>query len=252
MGGSVRAEFRGEVCVVRCTGEDGIELADDLKGELDRCRTRGVWDVVVDVDRCRHLGDDEIAVLADAARSFHEGGGELVVAAEEGMARTALAEAGLVSAAAPASPEPRLVAAHSPLHLPVRPRWEHDFYFPAVADELPKARRRLTAYAEVAGLGDPALFEFTVAAAEALTNAVVHGSPHGADDDVHVRFFSFDDEVAVEIADGGGGIDASPICAPAVSQTTGRGIHFMRALCDAVQFVCGPLGTRVLLVKRRG
>jgi len=25
----------------------------------------------------------------------------------------------------------------------------------------------------------------------------------------------------------------------------------MRALCDAVQFTCGPLGTHVLLVKRR-
>jgi anti-sigma regulatory factor (Ser/Thr protein kinase) len=249
---TVSAEFRGEVCVVRCLGADGVELADDLCRELERCRSRGVWDVVVDVDRCVHLGVDEIAVLADAAHSFHEGGGELVVAAEEAEVRAALAEAGLVHTAIPASPARRLAEKGSPVSLPLHPRWEHEFHFPALADELPKARRRLSAYAEVAGLDEPALFEFSVAAAEALTNAVVHGSPHGADDDVRVRFFSFDDEVAVEVSDGGGGIDASPICAPAVSQSTGRGIHFMRALCDAVQFVCGPLGTHVLLVKRRG
>ena len=33
--------------------------------------------------------------------------------------------------------------------------------------------------------------------------------------------------------------------------TSGRGIHFMRALADAVHYTCGPLGTRVLLVKQR-
>jgi hypothetical protein len=38
---------------------------------------------------------------------------------------------------------------------------------------------------------------------------------------------------------------------PESSQTSGRGIHFMRALCDAVQFTCGTPGTHVLLVKRR-
>jgi anti-sigma regulatory factor (Ser/Thr protein kinase) len=79
----------------------------------------------------------------------------------------------------------------------------------------------------------------------------VHGSPRGADDDVHVRFFCYDDEVAVEVVDGGGGMDATPICAPSPVATSGRGIHFMRALADAVQYTCGPLGTRVLLVKQR-
>ena len=113
------------------------------------------------------------------------------------------------------------------------------------------ARRRVTAFAEVAGLHDADLFEFSVAVAEALTNALLYGSPHGVDDDIRVRFFCYEDEVAVEVADTGGGLDASPICVPEASASNGRGIHFMRALCDAVQFTCGPLGTHVLLVKRR-
>ena len=103
----------------------------------------------------------------------------------------------------------------------------------------------------MAGLDGAGLFELNVAVAEALANAVVHGSPHGADDDVHVRFFCYEDEVAVEVVDGGDGMSATPICAPPDAATSGRGIHFMRALADAVHYTCGPLGTRVLLVKQR-
>jgi anti-sigma regulatory factor (Ser/Thr protein kinase) len=146
----------------------------------------------------------------------------------------------------PSGGEPSAQAASADL-----PLWEHEFTFPATARRLRAARRQVAAYAEVAGLSGPALFELSVAVAEALANAVVHGSPHGADDDVRVRFFCYEDEVAVEVVDGGDGIAASPICAPATSETNGRGIHFMRALTDEVQYTCGPLGTHVLLVKRR-
>lgn len=251
MADSIKAEFRGEICVVRCAGPDDTGFADALRLELDRCRDAGARDVVLDVDSSLVLGSDEIAVLSEAAQGFHAEGGELVVAAEEPAARLALAEAGLVRAAVPASPDPGLVGEGTAMRLPERPGWQHDFYFPALAEELPAARRRVTAFAEVAGLTEPGLFEFSVAVTEALTNAVVHGSPHGADDDVRVRFFRFDDEVAVEVIDGGGGIDATPICVPEAMESSGRGIHFMRALCDAVQFTCGPLGTHVLLVKAR-
>jgi len=121
----------------------------------------------------------------------------------------------------------------------------------AARRQLRAARRRIAAFAEVAGLDGAGLFELNVAVAEALANAVVHGSPHGADDDVHVRFFCYEDEVAVEVVDGGDGLEATPICAPPAAATSGRGIHFMRALTDAVHYTCGPLGTRVLLVKQR-
>ncbi len=117
--------------------------------------------------------------------------------------------------------------------------------------QLRAARRRVGAFAEVAGLDETGLFELNIAVAEALANAVVHGSPRGADDDVRVRFFCYEDEVAVEVVDSGDGMEAVPICAPPATATSGRGIHFMRALTDAVHYTCGPMGTRVLLVKQR-
>ena len=229
-------------------GGAGGDLAGDLRAELDVCRESGAIDIILDVDSDTTLGNDAVRVLQEAATAFRKEGGEFVVAVEEPAVRALLAEAGLVR---PPLPHPVSGAAGEPVELPAEPLWEHEFTFAATAGALPIARHRVTAFAEVAGLQEHDLFEFSVAVSEALSNAFVHGSPHGADDDIRVRFFCFGDEVAVEVVDGGGGIDASPICVPEASESSGRGIHFMRALCDAVQFTCGPLGTHVLLVMRR-
>jgi anti-sigma regulatory factor (Ser/Thr protein kinase)/anti-anti-sigma regulatory factor len=247
---NVVAEFRGEVCVVRWGGRPDGDLAGELRAELESCRESGATDIVLDLDSGAPLGRAEIGVLREAADVFHRGGGEFVVAVEEPAARAVLAEAGLVRAPLP-HPSEEAAPGNASVALPAQPLWEHEFTFVASAEALPSARRRVTAFAEVAGLRAAGLFEFSVAVAEALTNALLHGSPHGEDDDIRVRFFSYDDEVAVEVADGGGGLDATPICVPEALASSGRGIHFMRALCDAVQFTCGPLGTHVLLVKRR-
>ena len=246
----VTTEFRGDVCVVRCLDEEGRDLATDLRAGLERCRESGADAIVLDIDDATGVGSEAVEVLCDAAEELHQSGGSLVVATEEPAIRATLAEAGLIHP--PVPPEGRDLEGTG-LHfaLPVQPHWEHEFVFPATRESLPTARRRLTAFAEVAGLADTELFEFSVAVAEALTNAVVHGSPHGSDDDILARFFCYEDEIAVEVVDGGGGLDATPVCIPEASAVSGRGIHFMRALCDAVQFTCGPLGTHVLLVKRR-
>jgi stage II sporulation protein AB (anti-sigma F factor) len=242
--------MRGEVCVIRCGGVAGARLAADLPAEVGRCLDSGATAAVIDLDPWAPMDADGLAALRAAADVFAEAGGELVVAVEEPDARQALAAAGLMRAV-PAAPGPPGGDSGAPLRQPDRPRWEHEFVFPASARQLRAARRRVTAFAEVAGLADADLFELSTAVAEALANAVVHGSPRGADDDVRVRFFCYEDEVAVEVLDSGDGLSATPVCAPPAAATSGRGIHFMRALTDAVYYTCGPLGTRVLLVKRR-
>jgi anti-sigma regulatory factor (Ser/Thr protein kinase) len=245
----VKTELRDDVCVLRCGGVDSGRLAEDLPAEVGRCLGSGISAAVVDLDPWRPLGAGGIEALRAAAQEFRRAGAALVVAVEEPEARAELAGAGLMRAV-PAAPGPPEGDAAAPLS-PGRPRWEHEFTFPATTRQLRAARRRVGAFAEVAGLDGDDLFELNVAVAEAMANAVVHGSPGGADDDVHVRFFCYEDEVAVEVVDGGEGMDATPISAPPAAATSGRGIHFMRALTDAVHYTCGPLGTRVLLVKRR-
>ena len=238
------------MCVIHCGGVDGLRLAEELPDEVGRCLDTGASAVVVDLDPWAPIDDRGLGALQTAAQAFREAGGELVVAVEEPEAREALAEAGLMRAV-PAAPGPPRVEDDVPARRDDHPRWEHEFSFPATTGQLRAARRRVTAFAEVAGLDEVDVFEFSVAVAEALANAVVHGSPQGADDEVHVRFFCYDDEVAVEVVDGGDGMAATAICEPSPAATSGRGIHFMRALADVVQYTCGPLGTRVLLVKQR-
>jgi stage II sporulation protein AB (anti-sigma F factor) len=246
----VDTEMRGEVCVIHCGGVTGDQLAADLPAEVGRCLGAGASAVVVDLDPWMPIDDRGLSALRAAAAAFSEAGGDLVMAVEEPEARKALAGAGLMRAV-PGAPGPPEGDEDAPLRASGGPRWEHEFTFPATTRQLRAARRRVVAFAEVAGLEGADLFELNVAVAEALANAVVHGSPHGADDDVRVRFFCYEDEVAVEVIDGGDGMAATPICAPPEAATSGRGVHFMRALADAVHFTCGPLGTRVLLVKQR-
>lgn len=247
--GHVTTERRGGVCVVRCGGVPGERLAEELEAALAACGGEGGEAVLVDLDPCLPLGEAGVDALRRARERLVREGRELVFAVEDEAARAELAAAGLVRRR-PAVPE-TVYRGEGAVRLPSRPRWEHEFTFPARPEALPAARRRVVACAEVAGLSGTALFELSVAVSEALTNAVVHGSPHGGDDDVRVRFFCFEDEVAVEVIDSGGGIAASPLCAPPTAATTGRGLHFIRALTDAVQFACGPLGTHVLMVKHR-
>jgi len=246
--GAVTAEFRGDVCVLRCApARDG--LAAGLKEGLDHCRESGLTHVVLDVDPCARLGSAEVGVLSDAADSFRREGGAVVMAVEDPGSRAVLTEAGLVR---PPLPPPAEAGGVEPaVALPDAPHWEHEFRFRAEAEGLPVARRRVAAFAEVAGLEEGDLFEFNVAVAEALANALAYGSPHGADDEVRVRFFCYEHVVAVEIVDAGSGISATPICVPDSVAIGGRGIHLMRSLTDAVQFTCGAAGMHVLLVKRR-
>jgi hypothetical protein len=229
----VSTEVRGEVCVIHCGGIDGADLALELPGELERCLGSGASAVVVDLDPWRPIDEEGLTALRAVATAFASAGGELVVAVEEPEARAALAAAGLMRAVPPA-PGPPGGDADGPLSTGVPPRWEHEFTFPATTRQLRAARRRVAAFAEVAGLDGAELFELNVAV-----------------DDVRVRFFCYEDEVAVEVVDGGKGMAATPICAPPEVATSGRGIHFMRALADAVHYTCGPMGTRVLLVKQR-
>ena len=245
----VSAEIRGDVCVVRCSARDEGDLATSLDEELRRCRAAGARDVVVDLEVDLRPGDDAIAVLRESARVFRSGGGELVVACEDRSVREALSRAGLTGHGPEAPAGPAFEGVEH-VALPDRPRWQHQFSFPAVDHELPNARRRIVAFAEICGMDGAELFELQVAVGEALANALSHGSPRGADDDITVCFFCYPDEVAVEVGDHGEGMDAAPICAPGPTQPAGRGIHFMRTLTDDMLFTCGPSGTRVLLVKK--
>jgi anti-sigma regulatory factor (Ser/Thr protein kinase) len=111
-------------------------------------------------------------------------------------------------------------------------------------DRPAPARDFLTARASEAGLSGPALDDLRVAAAEIVTNAILHGRrPHW----VHV--WTTDDELLCEVQDGGGGIGSpmTGLLVPPLDAPAGRGVWIARQLCDRLEVA----GARVRLHFRR-
>jgi anti-sigma regulatory factor (Ser/Thr protein kinase) len=110
-------------------------------------------------------------------------------------------------------------------------------------EDLLSVRRSIGSFVEDAGLSRTHTEEFVLAVNEIATNAVVHGRPPTS-----LRAWHVDDEVVVEVTDGGDGIRnvlAGQLRPPADS-LGGRGLWLTRLVCDAVE-VCNAGGCIVTL-----
>ena len=113
----------------------------------------------------------------------------------------------------------------------------------------PTALRTARGFADAAaaemGLDEDARFRFTLAANEAVANAIEHGAPR-ADGTVLLRISSDADSLCFEVHDCGGfGVNWSE---PDPLSERGRGLPLMAALVDEVDLRPGPDGTVVRLV----
>ena len=113
----------------------------------------------------------------------------------------------------------------------------------------PTALRTARGFADAAaadlGLDEDARFRFTLAANEAVANAIEHGAPR-ADGTVLLCISSDEDSLCFEVHDCGGfGVDWSE---PDPLSERGRGLPLMAALVDHVDLTPGPDGTVVRLV----
>lgn len=113
-----------------------------------------------------------------------------------------------------------------------------------------QARTRVRAFAAEAGMAADALDEMEVAVGEAVTNAILYGSPTAASL-VSVSARVQADRLEVEVHDQGSGFDPE-VTRDEFSQSAlgGRGLLLMRALMDDVHFQHDGQGTRVTLARR--
>jgi serine/threonine-protein kinase RsbW len=97
---------------------------------------------------------------------------------------------------------------------------------------------------------EAALFDVRVAVGEAVSNAIRHGSPGGERDRVVVEVAAYPDRAVLVVRDRGAGFDGSADDGADLYAPSGRGVMFMRALMDRVDFARSPDGgTVVTLVK---
>jgi len=132
------------------------------------------------------------------------------------------------------------------------PQWSRTVELSASVENLGTVREEIIDLIEPLGFSEAALFDIKVALGEALANAVRHGAPADGSGVVRVEVLAYDDRIVLEIMDNGTGFDGRHIGSDDVYAPSGRGIMFMRALMDRVEFDNSELGgTMVRLVKHR-
>lgn len=129
---------------------------------------------------------------------------------------------------------------------------EHTLDIPAEVSTLHQVRLFVEEITREAGLdeGDRAAFELAIT--EAVSNAIRHGSPRGAEDRVRVSVVEEASRIVVTICDQGCGFVPVRITLPDPHSFTdhGRGLYLIHALVDEVEYTRRD-GTIVRLVKKK-
>jgi len=252
----VRIERPGDApaCVVHVEGDMDAALVPELRALIDGEVAAGCSIVVLDLASVEYADSSALGLIVWLDQRLSPLGGKLVLAGADRNVSRVLELSGLVGLAPSISLAGDAAMALEGLELPAtrsEPLWETRFTVPALVENMSEARVRVCELVAPLSLADPAMFDLKVAVGEALANAVRHGSPGGADDTVSVTVSAFPDRVVVAIADSGAGFDGDPASGDDVYASGGRGVMFMRALMDRVEFVrAQDGGTLVCLTKR--
>jgi anti-anti-sigma factor len=242
------------VCVMRILGDIDMTTAPDVQVALESAVNRGCINVVLDLERVPYADSAALGLIVWTDRLLEPKGGRLILAGADRNVARVLELSGLIGAGHTISAAADAAEAMAGLELsPVcaAPLWVREFEFPAVPASLSLGRSEVCDVVESLALSDAALFDVRVAVGEALSNAIRHGSPGGGEGDVvHVDVTAYPDRVSIEVRDRGSGFDGEARTDGDPYASSGRGVMFMRALMDRVDFVRLPGGgTAVTLVK---
>jgi anti-anti-sigma factor len=255
MAADIRYDDESGACVFAIEGDIDAANVPEIREELDSAMERGCINVVLDLARVTYADSSALGLLVWLDRRLGPLQGRLVLAGASRDVNRILQLSGLVQVASTVATSPNVSAALEGLDLPAIPRdslWARDIVMPARVEELAAVREEACELISGLTFGEAALFDIKVALGEALANAVRHGSPNGAASEVRIRVEAYDDRVMIRVSDSGCGFDGEHSCSEDVYASGGRGIMFMRALMDRVDFEASPQGgTVVTLVKHR-
>lgn len=249
----IEREPGSSVCVVHLESEIDLAVVPEIRSSLDQALESGCTQVVIDLERVTYADSSALGLLVWIDHKLTPKGGRLVIAGATKDVSRVLEISGLVGVAPSIASSPSVGSALEGLAMreeDTEPVWRESMAFPARVDELSVVRRNVCEVLERVKMSEASMFDIKVAVGEALANAVRHGSPQGPENQVEVDVLAYDDRVVIQVRDCGCGFDGVHASANDVYASSGRGVMFMRALMDKVEFE--PLdngGTQVRLVK---
>ena len=249
----VQRDAGSRSCVVSLEGDIDLARVPEIRDEFESLIGSGCVNIVMDLERVTYADSTALGLLVWLDRRLGPLDGKLVLCGANRDVERILELSGLIGAAPTIVSEPdveRALAAVAGFASSDESLWIETMSTAADLEHLAAMRERVVGLLQDVGLDESSLFDIKVAVGEALANAVRHGSPMGTDDDVVVQVEVFADRVAIAVTASGCGFDGSPKASDDVYASSGRGIMFMRALMDSVQFFrCDGGGTMVALVK---
>lgn len=241
------------VAVMKVHGDLDMVSVPDVELEFDALMSRGVTDVVLDLGDVSYADSSALGLIVWMDRRLSPHDGRLVLAGADRNVTRVLEMSGLVGLA------PTLSTAESPAQAivglrlsgtPAELLWREELSSLATPEALARMRDEVCAHLAPLGIAESMMFDIRVAVGEAVANAIRHGSPRGERDTVSATVVAYSDRVVIEVTDEGAGFAGDAEAPQDVYASSGRGVLFMRALMDQVEF--HPLpdgGTRVTLVK---
>jgi len=241
------------VCVAHLEGEIDISVVPSVKSALDSTVEGGCENLILDLSRVTYADSSALGLLVWLDHRLTPRGGKLILAGANRDVARVLELSGLVNIAPSIAASPSVTSAMEGLELTDRPTellWREELIVPAQVASLSQSRLRVVELLDRVTLSEASLFDIKVAVGEALANAIRHGSPHPETDQVKIDLAVHDDRIVIMITDAGEGFEEGVGAATDLYATSGRGIMFMRALMDRVDFRRESNGgTTVTLIK---
>ena len=133
---------------------------------------------------------------------------------------------------------------------------QEEFNLPSRIESVDEAALKADDFAKKSGLGDDFISSIDLAVRESVANAVKHGNKFDETKTVEIRLAKTDEGFEMTVRDFGTGFDVDDIPDPTKTENllkaSGRGILFMRAFMDVVEWSeAADGGTVVHMVKRQ-
>jgi anti-anti-sigma factor len=225
-------------CVARLSGDIDTAIVPELRRDLEQSIDAGCLNMVLDLTGVTYADSTALGLLVWLDHELGPREGRILLAGANPDVSRVLELSGLIQLGNSIMVSDDVDTALAGLDvkaLSAEELWRREICIPPDIDQLAGVRDTVSVQVAPLGFTESAIFDIKVALGEALANAVRHGASE-SDGRVCVEVIAYPDRVVIEVIDNGPGFDGVHRASDDLYAPSGRGIMFMRALMDRVEF----------------